>query len=141
MSTPPQQVIDKDESEREIKALSDEYNSNAEKLNAAEVRLNELKDKSYTLLRRLYQLQKSDTHDASALDALERQYNISEHDVNEARLEHYEWMSVCFRQIQKLRLLQTNYLVAVINSLQKEVADLKQPSESFPHVREDNLTP
>ncbi len=141
MSTNLQQQIDKEETEKEIKKLSDEYNANAERLNASEVKLNNAKDKSLRLLKQLYKQRKySDPSTHSALADLERQYEESENSITEEQNGHYDLIQECFRQIQKLRLLQTNYLVAVINSLQKELSDYKENNESkLPTVQENNL--
>lgn len=154
MSTQPQQ-INKEEVERELQSLGDEYNANVEKLTNAEVTLNNTKDRSFQLLRQLYKQRKySDPSTHAALSDLEAKYEASEAEISRDEKSHYEIMQECFRQLQKLRQLHTNYLVAVINSLQKEIAELKQtpavspnsmpaPGKvsppSLPVIREDNL--
>jgi hypothetical protein len=121
-----EQKLNREDFERTIKELSDEYNVSIEKMVDIELKLSDSKDLSLKLLRKLYKQRKfSDPSTHSALNALEIEYNESEDQTVEAQHDHYEKLLVCFRQLQKLRQVQNNYLVGIINGLQKEVSDLK----------------
>jgi len=143
MASQSSQVMDKEETEKEIKVLSDEYNASAELLNNAEVKLNEAKDKCFRVLRDLYKEIKDNSSSSRSKNViseklydLEESYNESEVEITKAQTLHYELTQSCFRRLQKLRLLQTNYLVAIINSLQKEVNEFKQNSSNQYSVEE-----
>ncbi len=130
--------ISAEEVEKEIKKADEEFRSTLEKLYELELNTNELKDKSFQLLRELHRSKKFTDTPTKELEALEKKYDISELDVVDAQLEHYKWLQSGFRQSQKLRQLQTNYLIAVVNGKQKEIDELKEAS-SRPPSRANNI--
>lgn len=139
--------VSKEELEKNIEELTTEYNTHVESLTNVEAKLNDVKDKSFSLLKQLYKQRKfSDPSTHGALANLEKEYDESESLISGQQSDHYQELIVCFRQLQKLRQLQHTYLVGIINGLQKELAAVKsgQNVEDVSHavnaeVRQNNL--
>ncbi len=133
----------KEELEKNIEELTNEYNSNVEKLVLLEVALNDAKDASHTLLKRLYEQRKfSSFSSREELNKLENEYEDTNSKVVEKQSDCFKKQSLCFKQLQSLRQLQHTYLVGIINGLQKELAAIKaaQDTEDVTQsIRSNNL--
>ena len=117
--------------EKDIKDANDVYNTSLEEFSGQELTLRELESSSFNLLQGLYkQFKFTDPSAHHTLKDLENQYNNSLSDIEENRRVCYEKQGLCLRNLQKLRSLQNNYLVGLINGLQTQVAELKGTSPS-----------
>ncbi len=130
-----QQSVDVAKMEQDIKDAHEVYNSSLEEFTDKEHSLRELECSSFSLLQNLYkQFKHTDPSAHHSLKNLENDYHNSLSDIEEKRKECYEKQSICLRNIQKLRTLQNNYLVGLINGLQSQLAELR--GSNTEHVQE-----
>ncbi len=116
------------EYEEILKENTDKYNQELEVYMEKKDQLAELERQSFALLRVLYQNLKNGT----VVD--DSEYNACLRDLASSKDEVYETSAKCLSLLQKVRNLQNNYLVSIINGLQ---AQLKELQEKGP--RTDNL--
>ncbi len=137
--------LSKEELEKNIDTLTNEYNTNVEDLVETESELSKVKSRGFELLKKLYEQKKFHSFsNPNSLNGLEKEYNDNNSVISEKQTEYYDKQTICFKQIQKLRQLQHTYLVGIINGLQKEISELKssQNTEDITHSinkRENNL--
>lgn len=104
-----------------VEALNIEYNKSVEDLSASEA---SVQDAQNTVFKFFLDVSKK-TNSTESVQLNNTSYNDVFHEFLSLKEDVYTKQSVCFRLLQKLRSAHTNYLMAVINTLQKEVADGK----------------
>ena len=100
-------------------SLNTEYNKSIEELTPAETAVQDAQTKVFKLL---LDLSKKSPIDIKSSDA----YNELFLELVDLKEDVYNKQSNSFRLLQKLRQAHTTYLMAVINTLQKENAELKK---------------
>lgn len=104
-----------------VEELNAEYNKSVEELSTAEVSVQEAQN---TVFKFFLDVSKK-TNSTEPLLLNTTSYNEVFHEFLSLKEVVYNKQSVCFRLLQKLRLAHNNYLVSVITTLQKEIADSK----------------
>jgi hypothetical protein len=121
-----QTELNREEMEKNIKDLNEQYNTALEEFNEVDRLFREAESFSFGLLRELYkQFKNANPSEHSSLKELENQYENSLSDIDEKRRKCLDKQSVSFRHLQKLRVMQNTYLVGIINGLQARVSELE----------------
>lgn len=107
-----------------LEALNVEYNKSVEELSTAEAAVQEAQN---TVFKFFLDISKK-ANGTEPLVLNNTSYNDVFHEFLSLKEEVYNKQSISFRLLQKLRAAHSNYLLAVISSLQKENADLKPKS-------------
>jgi hypothetical protein len=110
------------EYENEIKEQRELFNSELEKLNTLQNEFHSMERKSFNLLKKLYKNKRNNTVDLHG----EEEYEESIQLLDEHRIVVYTHQTECFNLLQKLRNLQNNYLVGIINGLQDQIKELSK---------------
>jgi vacuolar-type H+-ATPase subunit I/STV1 len=109
-----------------VEAINTEYNASVEELATAEATVQDAQNKVFQLLLEVSKKISTAVRDADSLKESSEAYNDVFHELVALKEEVYAKQSVSFRLLQKLRQAHNNYLLAVVNTLQKENAELKK---------------
>lgn len=107
-----------------VEAINAEYNTSVEELATVEASVQDVQNKVFHLL--LDVSKKISTSNSESIKESSESYNEVFHELVTLKEEVYTKQSVSFRLLQKLRQAHNNYLLAVVNTLQKENAELKK---------------
>jgi hypothetical protein len=109
-----------------VEAINTEYNASVEELATAEAAAQDAQNKVFQLLLEVSKKISVAVPDTDSLKESSTSYNNVFHELVTLKEEVYAKQSVSFRLLQKLRQAHNNYLLAVVNTLQKENAELKK---------------
>lgn len=107
----------------QVEALNTEYNKSVEDLATAEDAVQQAQN---TVFKFFLSVSKKSATTPGNEAVTSSSYSDVFHEFLALKEEVYSKQSASFRLLQKLRQAQNNYLMAVINSLQKDAADAKK---------------